>query len=327
MSFNPTVKIYDGYGTPNKFFIIGHVFNNYTDASLTHRNNLWYNFKTLYNLFNVHVLSGIKLNMEWKGRYYQTQSEADGFFKFEIDLNESDISAYGWQEYKIYIDDVRNASDTIFQGKIFIPEEYSRSIISDIDDTIVKSYSTKTYKKLLELMRKNATERSTFEHMSEFLHQFKTHSYGHTYNYFYVSSSEWNLYDYIKHVFLINKIPDGILLLNTIKSLREFYKTGYSGHEGKFFRIARLFISFPHMKFLLIGDNSQRDVQIYASIAQKYPDQVLGILIRDIRKSKSIPAQQVLQQLSQKNIKCYQFKDAHDARRQCIEWELLSAHL
>lgn len=323
MSYKPSIKIYQGYGTPNKFFIIGHVYKNYVPVDFDRKSDIWNNFKTLYKLFNVDTLPNVNLCLEWRQLKFYTTSEFDGFFKFEVDIDNYDVPFNAWQDYTVNIHDPNHPDPIVFSGQMFIPAEDSISIISDIDDTIVKSYSTKTYKKLMELMRKNANERTTFDYMAEFLRTFQAHPSGVKYNYFYVSSSEWNLYDYIKHVFYKNNIPDGILLLNSIKSLKEFYKTGYSGHEGKFFRIARLFISFPQMKFLLIGDNSQRDVQIYTAIAQKYPQQILGIFIRNIRKSKTIPTELQLIELNKSGINAFQFNNSQEMLSKCQEWQLL----
>jgi phosphatidate phosphatase APP1 len=38
----------------------------------------------------------------------------------------------------------------------------------------------------------------------------------------------------------------------------------------------------PHRRFLLIGDSSERDPEIYAEIAAKHPQNVAGIIIRDV---------------------------------------------
>ncbi len=39
---------------------------------------------------------------------------------------------------------------------------------------------------------------------------------------------------------------------------------------------------FPHRKFFLIGDSGERDPEIYAALARKFPEQVERILIRDV---------------------------------------------
>lgn len=322
MLVKPYIKIYNGYGTPNKFFIIGHVFHHYSEYRASTKNNFWNNIKSLYKLFHVHTLANIPLCLEWNQQQFHTTSEFDGFFRFEVDIDDIDEINYGWKYYSISLD-LPEFPNVRYDGKIFLPEKNSFGIVSDIDDTIVKSYSTSTYKKLLELMKRNAGQRRTFERVSEFLNLFNQKPKEIPYTFFYVSSSEWNLYDYIKFIFQKNNIPDGIFLLNSIKTLKDITSTGFTGHEGKFFRIARLFISFPEMKFLLIGDNSQRDVYIYSTIAQKYPEQVLGIFIRNVRKSKQIPTELEFKELEKFNIRCFQFQNSQEIIEKCKEWDLV----
>jgi phosphatidate phosphatase APP1 len=38
---------------------------------------------------------------------------------------------------------------------------------------------------------------------------------------------------------------------------------------------------FPRRRFVLVGDSSERDGELYAGVARKYPGQVAGIHIRE----------------------------------------------
>jgi hypothetical protein len=40
--------------------------------------------------------------------------------------------------------------------------------------------------------------------------------------------------------------------------------------------------SFPHSRFILIGDSGEQDLELYASVARHHPDQILCIFIRDV---------------------------------------------
>ena len=40
--------------------------------------------------------------------------------------------------------------------------------------------------------------------------------------------------------------------------------------------------SFPHSRFILIGDSGEQDLELYASVARDHPDQILSIFIRDV---------------------------------------------
>jgi phosphatidate phosphatase APP1 len=51
------------------------------------------------------------------------------------------------------------------------------------------------------------------------------------------------------------------------------YKTGV---------ITPLLKQFPQRKFILIGDSGERDPEIYGALARKFPEQIIGIYIRDV---------------------------------------------
>ena len=74
----------------------------------------------------------------------------------------------------------------------------------------------------------------------------------------------------------------------------QLFKTGQTKHVGKLSRIFRVMEVFPNQKFILLGDNSQADPDIYAAIADRIPDRVFAIYIRNIRPSHKAYAQEKL---------------------------------
>jgi phosphatidate phosphatase APP1 len=59
--------------------------------------------------------------------------------------------------------------------------------------------------------------------------------------FFYVSSSEWNLYRFLVKFTEIHKLPKAVLLLKDIKtSLTNFVWTGRGGHNHKFDKIKHI---------------------------------------------------------------------------------------
>ena len=46
---------------------------------------------------------------------------------------------------------------------------------------------------------------------------------------------------------------------------------------------------FPDMKFILVGDDGQRDPTTYATIARRYPGRVLAIAIRQLTPRENSP--------------------------------------
>ena len=52
--------------------------------------------------------------------------------------------------------------------------------------------------------------------------------------------------------------------------------------SGKGAAIRMLLSKFPQRRFLFIGDSGEKDLEIYRKLSIKYPEQVLGILIRNL---------------------------------------------
>ena len=58
---------------------------------------------------------------------------------------------------------------------------------------------------------------------------------------------------------------------------------------------------YPNLRFLLIGDNGQRDVSIYAKVVSDYPARVAAVFIRDVDGScRSAPEGDLLRQIGQR---------------------------
>ena len=55
-----------------------------------------------------------------------------------------------------------------------------------------------------------------------------------------------------------------------------------SGPAHKVTQLRRLFTELPDVQWVLVGDDGQRDPQIYAGAAQRFPDHVRAILIRQL---------------------------------------------
>jgi phosphatidate phosphatase APP1 len=131
--------------------------------------------------------------------------------------------------------------------------------------------------------------------------------------FFYVSSSEWNLYDDLNTFFKHNGLPKGAFLLNHIKKWYQLVRTGAGKHEGKLARVSRILTAFPKQKFVLLGDNSQRDPEIYATIAKDYPEQIACIYIRNVSPKNEHLTVDLFASLQKKNIYTFLFEHTDEA--------------
>jgi phosphatidate phosphatase APP1 len=299
---NSTVKVYNGYGHKNNIILYGHVLRGKHTQENRFSNNPFINTWHLLSLFKVKPRSGFLLEMRWGNQIFTTYSLSDGFFKFEWQSN-TEVNA-GWHAIDVYLLSKNGELITKSTGKVFIPNSTQYAFISDIDDTLLISHSSSSLKKLRLLFIRNPRSRKPFE---DVVKHYQLLSLAHTdplipNPFFYVSSSEWNLYEYLTEFFLHNELPEGVLLLNKLKQFYQLFKTGKSNHELKFQRISRILDSFPKQKFVLLGDNSQRDPELYKALANHYPDKIHAIYIRQIRNRRINSTIQLLDSLNNKDI-------------------------
>lgn len=307
------IKVYHSFGSQNQIQITGHVFEESPPEISSKKNFFIANLISLISLFKIKPLANVELELNFAEKKYKTKTMEDGFFRFEF-KPETELKK-GWHNVEVSGISPVYGRTVLTEGKLFVPEINDFAIISDIDDTIMKSYSATIFRRLYEVITRNAYSRKIFEDTVEWYRKlaeaFPPGSESRAF--FYVSSSEWNLYEYLNIVFRKNELPEGIFLLSSIKKLNSFFKSEKTIHDGKLIRIGRLMNTFPEEKFVLIGDNTQRDPMIYEEIATKYPRQVKAVLIRNRNQNNQNQADEILRKIAQTGTPALQFRTTQEA--------------
>jgi phosphatidate phosphatase APP1 len=308
------IKVYQGYGHTHDLIIYGHVFQRAPAARYRYSNNILENSLQLLRLFNVKPFPHVRLKLQWGTQELFTEANDEGFFTFEWESN-FEVTA-GW--HPVMVEAIDDTGEVMGQeaGRLYVPHSTQYVFVSDIDDTVMVSHSATTFRRLWELLFRNPRTRRQFQHQSEF---YQALAYAQTEAatpnpFFYVSSSEWNLYDYLAQFFTHNHLPEGIFLLSELKTIWELFRSGQTKHAGKQVRIERLLNVFPKQQFILIGDNSQKDPDIYTSIARKYPQRIFAIYIRNVRSENAFDARQLLQGVQQQGVHTCMFKHSAEAK-------------
>ena len=313
MKKSVSVKVYHGYGHTHNLVVYGHVFKFRARTTQGFSNNLFVNIIHLLKLFVLKPYPHVQVRLTFNEQEVYHKTEYDGFFKFEWAANKN-VDA-GWHGVKIEALDKDGNVIGMGMGQIFVPHITQFAFISDIDDTVMVSHSATIRRRLRELFIKNPRTRKTFKDIyTHYTALAISHTTADQPNpFFYVSSSEWNLYDYLVEIFSYNKLPDGAFLLNQIKQVRDLIKTGKTGHEGKLMRVMRILDAFPNQKFVFFGDNTQKDPEIYTAIAEKYPKNIAAVYIRNIRKDMEAPTRVLLKRIAAQNINTCLFENSIDA--------------
>ena len=255
-----------------------------------------------------------KLSMEWEGIRLYAQSQDNGFFRFEI--NAAILPKPGWYNIVVNLEEPKyHAQKIAGTGQVNIPFNSKYVFVSDIDDTFLISHSSNLRKRLYVLLTKNARSRKPFTGVVNHyqLLALSGQQKGESNPFFYVSSSEWNLFYFIQEFSVENGLPKGVFLLNELKKFSEVWRTGQNKHATKFFRIVRIIEAHPERQFILFGDDSQEDPDIYAALVDHFKDKIFAVYIRKIHKNKFVTVQKVVDTINSSGTHCCYFVHSVEA--------------
>lgn len=314
LNHHPVIKVYHGYGNNEKIIVIGHVLKLSPFPRQTFRSNWIVNLFSMLRLFMVIPFADARISIHWQDEIFYTTAGDDGFFRFEI-FPKMPVSP-GWQKVLVRLEEEKNRLRVIqCEGEIYVPFSSQHGFISDIDDTFLISHSARLRRKLYVLFTKNAHSRKPFKGVVHHYELLATHNQvnGNCNPFFYVSGSEWNLYSLIIEFSRVNKLPKGIFLLNTMKDLLQIWKSGANNLMTKFTRIIRIIEAFPHLQFVLLGDDSQIDVKIYLSVVKHFPGKIFAVYIRQVGKKKNPETEDRIKEIESMSVHCCYFKHSSEA--------------
>jgi phosphatidate phosphatase APP1 len=285
----PVILPYTAYGSQDTVFITGAVVEDKGLASPDEKQSLWKNILAMIKRYSGDEIPGARVRIDYKELSEIVQTDENGLFQTVLKLNESneDIQNGDTIRYTLIEEIVENQDKISVEGQLHLPSANNDTIVvSDIDDTILVSHSTKLFKKLRLMLFKNARTRMPFEGVAAFYRALESYEEGKKRSFFYVSASEWNLYDLLIDFFSFQGIPMGPLLLSDKKlKIFRFWKQGKKTQD-KVDRLKELFQFYPDKRFILIGDSGQQDPETYLRILGMFPSRVEVIYIRYIGSKK-----------------------------------------
>ncbi|MHA7208185.1 App1 family protein [Arthrobacter sp. MDT1-65] len=104
----------------------------------------------------------------------------------------------------------------------------------------------------------------------------------------YLSTGAWNVAPTLSRFLSRNLYPAGPKLLTDWGPTRDRWFR--SGQDHKRTSLERLAEEFPTMKWLLVGDDGQHDEAIYSEFAQRHPQNVRAIAIRQLSTGEAVLA-------------------------------------
>ena len=291
---------YRGFGTPHKLYLRGRAIE---DPSLTlagDNDSLWANIVNMYRRFESDELPGARVRARLAGAEQEVVANQEGYFEVWLDPARPLAGGKLWHDLDLELVSPRREGHGPSQatGSVLIPPPNARfGIISDIDDTVVRTEATDLLRMARNTFLHNARTRLPFEGVAALYRALHQGAPGEFVNpIFYVSSSPWNLYDLLDEFFALQGIPAGPIFLRDWGVSRQ--QAGRSRHHThKLAAIRQLLDFYPDLPFILIGDSGQHDPEIYAEVVDAYPRRILAVYIRNVsREPKRIDAIRALAQ-------------------------------
>lgn len=309
----PILKLYRGYANEQELIVMGHVFRPTTKEEYDFQKKRFKNAKSVIRMFRIKTQANADVYLQLADRKIHTKTLDDGYFKFSIPLQKE--FGYGWMDYHVSIN--YQGEEIISKGTFIRPYEGNLGFISDIDDTFLVSHTRNPFKKLYILLFRNVNSRKLFEGVVPHYQALSTSGRNNKEEqnaFFYVSSSEWNLYRFIIDFTQLHELPRAVLLLKDIKtSLMDFFITGRGDHNHKFEKIKHILEFYPHLDYTLMGDDSQHDPFLYEAICKIFPVNVKAVYIRQTGSQKKDKAAAALKNMETLNVATCYFIDSSEA--------------
>ena len=279
---------YRGYGNHERAWVHGRVVEKRNIGASTDTDSTLLNLLNTYRRADSDPLRYAPVSIEYAGTTMAMKADDEGFFGDWISLTAPPADDKEWQEYvtTLAVPSAPDAQPIKGTGEILnLPPSAKFGIISDIDDTVIQSRVANFLQAARTVMLGNARTRLPFPGVAAFYRALRDGTEGKSENpVFYVSSSPWNIYDVIGEFMDLQNLPKGPLLLRDWDiSLSALDATRHFAHKGV--AIRNILQLYPDLPFILIGDSSQHDPEIYRQIVGEFPGRIVAVYIRDVTRT------------------------------------------
>lgn len=226
------------------------------------------------------ALPGVRLRILIGDEQVESTTDRHGYATVHIPLADA---RPGWHEYHVVnVPDADGEAPKIATGEFLAPTVNGLCIVSDVDDTVLRTGLTEGFVAVRQTLTRNAATRRAVPGMAELyqaIEQGRTKSH-RTPAFVYLSTGPWNLYEVLTEFLELRKFPKGVLMLTDWGPQERYVMR--SGKQHKRLALSRLFAALPKNRFVLIGDSGQNDPEVYVEAAREHPKSVKAIVILDV---------------------------------------------
>jgi phosphatidate phosphatase APP1 len=158
-------------------------------------------------------------------------------------------------------------------------------VVSDLDDTVVRTGATRLLSLLRESFTGNAYTRVPFPGVAALYRALREGASGVEENpLLFVSRSPWNLHDLLDQFLRIHGIDERPIVLLRRWGLTE-EGLSLADVKGLKYRVVNELLDLhAGLPFVLVGDSGQKDPEIYREVIRRSPGRVLAVYIRNVTR-------------------------------------------
>jgi len=276
------IDAYRGYGNARRVLLQGRVLRSQNIGKAGERDSSVRNLVNTWKRIRAHPIPHARIAVTLGGKRTEVVADDEGFFRSWIDLASPVSTSEPWVDAPVALVEPADARATT-SARIRVPTtDASFGVVSDLDDTVIQSRVSNFLLAVRTVMLGNARTRLPFPGVAALYQALEKGGDGARRNpIYYVSSSPWNIHDLISEFLELQGIPAGpICLRDWDVDVEALSSSRLKQHKEPLIR--EILDTTDPLPFILMGDSSQQDPEIYAAIVREYPGRVLAVYIRNV---------------------------------------------
>lgn len=280
------IEAYRGFGRGDRVWVKARVLRGSPVPRPRPGDSVWLNLSSAIQRFESDEIPGARVRVSYPGGEQIVTSDREGYVTTWITPDPPFSGADPWHSVSLELVEGQGEPAFRTQARVLVPPPSARfGVISDLDDTVIRTDVASRVRMMKNVFLANAHTRAPFPGVAAFYRALERGSGAYAHNpVFYVSSSPWNLFDFLADFLELRKIPAGPFLL------RDWglppsgaVPGGHAGHKSAYIRM--ILDLFPALPFILIGDSGQEDPEIYHRAVHDHPGRILAVYIRNVSRA------------------------------------------
>jgi len=201
------IKTNRGYGSQSEIFLIGRVFRQSRPDRAASADDLINQLRDIGRRIARRSVPGAVVTADFCGTRQEVTTDQDGYFRIHLKPSYAPPADRLWHSVDV---SVEGSHPVQVNGQVLIPAERCRYVvISDIDDTVMKTGVTQKLKMLWRLFVEDADSRTALPGVAALYRALHLGASGDQANpMLYVSRAPWGIYDVLDEFFTRHDIPE-----------------------------------------------------------------------------------------------------------------------